>query len=304
MNILVVDDEPEMRGLIADYLRDIEGYSVQEAENGTDALENILPHNDFDLVLSDINMPGMKGFEFLSIVKQHYPKAKRLLITAYNVEDYLELAMKHDVGNVLVKSVPLNTTELSVMIHNLLSGDIFGASKYFENAEAHQEIAITKGDALELDVKKIVESLPGPFRTKRLELVVLEMLTNAVFYGIRKEKALHRESWDYRFSLSEEEAIKVSIFFDDHKCAVAVADNGGRLTKADVLYWLYRQVTPGEDQIPIGMYDEHGRGFYIARKYVDRVIINVARHRKTEIILMNYASGGSGGYKPLYINEI
>ncbi len=302
--ILVVDDEPEMRGMISDYLRDIEGYEVLEARDGADALENALPNSKVDLVLSDINMPIMKGFELLKIVKEHYPETKRLLITAYNVEDYLELAMKHDVGNVLIKTVPLDTKELSVVIKSLLNNDIFGADKYFQSEPSRRDFLIRRGDALEKDVHRIIGHLPENFQTKRLELVLLEMLTNAVFYGIRKETPRHREAWDYDFELSEENAIRVSVFYDDQKCAVMVTDNGGRLKKADVLYWLYRQVTSGEDDIPIGMFDEHGRGFYIARKYVDRVIVNVARDRKTEIILMNYSAGSGGGYKPLYINEL
>ncbi len=108
ITILVVDDEPEIRSLIADFLEDDEGYTVLTAEDGVDALENVLPHNTVNLVLSDINMPRMKGFELLNEVRESYPDIKRVLITAYNVEDYFELAMQHDVGNIFVKTTPFN----------------------------------------------------------------------------------------------------------------------------------------------------------------------------------------------------
>jgi CheY-like chemotaxis protein len=303
-NILVVDDEPEMRGLLADYLRDVEGYTVFEAQSGRDALDNVLPKQRVDLVLSDINMPAMKGFEFLNVVREKYPGTRRVLITAYNVEDYLELAMKHDVGNLLVKGIPPNTQELSVIISSLLKNDIFGAGKHFGSGSNHTSYKVRRGDQLETEVRKVVSDLPKPFQTRRLELVVLEVLTNAIFYGVRHETAHHRETWDYEFELPEEEAIEVSVFSDNEKCAVSVVDNGGRLKKADVLYWLYRQVTPGEGNAPIGMYDEHGRGFFIARKYVDRVVVNIERGKRTEVVLMNYLTGSSGVYKPLYINEL
>ncbi len=71
-NILIVDDEFEIREMIADYLRDSLGYNVLNAENGCDALE-ILKSNHIHLILSDINMPGMKGFDLLKDVKRAIP---------------------------------------------------------------------------------------------------------------------------------------------------------------------------------------------------------------------------------------
>lgn len=92
--------------MISDFLRDSESYNVLEAENGKEALE-ILKNNKTDLVISDINMPEMKGFDLLKEIKERFPLIKRVLITAYNVEDYLNLALKYDIGNIFVKTAPL-----------------------------------------------------------------------------------------------------------------------------------------------------------------------------------------------------
>ena len=81
ISVLVVDDEPEIREMLTDYLGDEEGYTVFTAEDGIDALENVLPYKKVDLVLSDINMPRMKGFELLNKVRELYPEIKRVLIT-------------------------------------------------------------------------------------------------------------------------------------------------------------------------------------------------------------------------------
>ncbi|MBN1578924.1 MAG: response regulator, partial [Chitinispirillaceae bacterium] len=105
--LLVVDDEFEIRSLIVEFLRDIEGYTVFEVENAQAALD-LLKHQPIDLILSDINMPGMKGFDLLREVRTGYPTIKRVLITAYNVEDYLEMALKYDIGNIFVKTTPFN----------------------------------------------------------------------------------------------------------------------------------------------------------------------------------------------------
>jgi CheY-like chemotaxis protein len=301
--ILVVDDEKEMREMIADYL-DGEGYKVLAAENGRVALEKYLPDHHIDLVLSDINMPEMKGFELLKEVRELYPAIKRVLITAYNVEDYLDLALKHDVGNIFVKSTPFNFRELSQVIENLLTGDVFGVEKYFEKPLIHKTFVIKKGNKLDMYANEIISQLPKLAKVKKVELVLIELLANAVFYGIRKEKADNKECWNYDFELDDDEAIYVTLMTDIEKFGVSIIDKGGRLKKNDVLYWINRQVTRDEAGVPLGVYDSHGRGFYIAREYIDRLIINIDKNNKTEVIIINYLSQAYRGYKPLFINEI
>jgi CheY-like chemotaxis protein len=304
IHILVVDDESEIRDMIVDYLSD-EGYSVHAAEDGQSALDDILGKRRIDLVLSDINMPGMKGFELLNKVREIYPDIKRVLITAYNVEDYLELAMKYDIGNIFVKTTPFNFQELYTMLENLLSGDIFGIQKYFPQPNSTLKTYIIKqGKHLESDAQLIVSQLPVVDATNKIELVLIELLANAIFYGIRKESADKKEEWTYNFELSEAEAIVVSSMYDSEKFAVSITDKGGKLKKNDVLYWLHRQLATDQAGLPLGIFDSHGRGFFIARQYIDRLIVNIDKNKKTEIIIVNYFSDAYHGFKPLYINEI
>jgi len=70
--ILVVDDEPGIRESLA-LLLSLEGYEVATAKDGFDALLQIkrsLP----DVIISDLNMPQMSGFEFLSVVRRRFPQ--------------------------------------------------------------------------------------------------------------------------------------------------------------------------------------------------------------------------------------
>jgi CheY-like chemotaxis protein len=70
--ILVVDDDSSVREIFANLLVSI-GYDVQVAEDGLGALlqlRKVLP----DAIISDLNMPRMSGFEFLSIVRRRFPK--------------------------------------------------------------------------------------------------------------------------------------------------------------------------------------------------------------------------------------
>jgi CheY-like chemotaxis protein len=303
IKILVVDDELEIREMISDYLRDTMGYTVFEAEDGAKALIT-LASNPIDLVLSDINMPGMKGFDLLKEVKETYPHIKRVLITAYNVEDYLDLALKYDIGNIFVKTAPFNFSELSSVLNNLINNDIFGLNQYFRSSVEYSRFKIRSSKRLDKDAEVIAKFIGDNDKVHRLELVIVELLTNAIFYGIRHEAPDRKELWAHDFVLPEDQAILVTVARDSEKYAISVSDIGGRLRKSDVLYWLNRQIARDQNGLPLGIYDSHGRGLFIARKYIDRLIINIDQKRKTEVIIINYFENTYKGYKPLYINEI
>ena len=70
--ILVVDDDPSIRTTIAMLLAD-EGYEVSTAVDGFDALLQ-MKSNLPELIVSDLNMPQMSGFEFLSVVRRRFPQ--------------------------------------------------------------------------------------------------------------------------------------------------------------------------------------------------------------------------------------
>lgn len=67
-SILIVDDEDNIRNLLAVYLRK-EGFQIYEADNGVEAL-NIVKSNEIDFIVLDIMMPMMDGFETLKILRK------------------------------------------------------------------------------------------------------------------------------------------------------------------------------------------------------------------------------------------
>jgi CheY-like chemotaxis protein len=70
--VLVVDDEPSIREVVARSLT-LRGYEVATAKHGFDAL--LLLRRDIpDVIISDLNMPNMSGFEFLSVVRRRFPQ--------------------------------------------------------------------------------------------------------------------------------------------------------------------------------------------------------------------------------------
>lgn len=81
-SILVVDDEAALADLSAEILSD-EGYQVITANNASEALE-AFKQNTFDLMLSDVIMPGMNGFELAEKVNTEYPNTKIIIVSGYN----------------------------------------------------------------------------------------------------------------------------------------------------------------------------------------------------------------------------
>jgi CheY-like chemotaxis protein len=77
--LLVVDDEPSIRNLLQASLSK-EGYEVRVANDGFDALAQMrgaLP----DLILTDLKMPNMSGFELLSVVRRRFPQVPTIAIS-------------------------------------------------------------------------------------------------------------------------------------------------------------------------------------------------------------------------------
>ncbi len=78
--ILVVDDESSIRCLLSDVLSS-EGFEVTEARDGQDSLDQ-MKHNNFDLVITDINMPRLDGIAMLKRMEKDGRKEKVIIMTA------------------------------------------------------------------------------------------------------------------------------------------------------------------------------------------------------------------------------
>ena len=99
--ILVVDDEMIVRDSLRDTLFE-EGFTVKAAESGARALE-MLAAESFDLMLSDIKMPGMDGVELIKAAKAAHPNLCVLMMTAYATVETAVEAMKIGALDYLVK---------------------------------------------------------------------------------------------------------------------------------------------------------------------------------------------------------
>jgi CheY-like chemotaxis protein len=300
--ILVVDDEAPIRDMLSDALR-IFGYEADTAPDGPSALLKLKVER-FDMILSDINMPHMTGFELLRKVEEAHPEVKRVLMTAYNLDDYMRMVRDHNVGNVITKTVPLNFKEIREIINSLLNNAIFGLEQYMLDPHSVQTFKLVEPSQIDEISESLSEHYSGTPTHNKFKVVLIELMTNALFYGARNEAGDKKQEWVKDFRLADEDAVIVTACHDKEKLGVSVLDGGGKLDKHTVLYWLDRQTTHDENGLPMGIFDYHGRGFFITRKYVDRFIINIEKGKRCECCIFNYFEEKYAGNKPLIINEI
>jgi DNA-binding response OmpR family regulator len=81
-----VDDEPSLTFLLAENLADLgPGYEIETCNSGAEALA-LNQARPFDIVIADLMMPGMNGFQLLQFLTQQQPHPKLILMTAYGNE--------------------------------------------------------------------------------------------------------------------------------------------------------------------------------------------------------------------------
>lgn len=115
MKILIVDDSKAMRMIVMRTLKQtgLSGYTTVEASNGMEALE-IINNDSPDLVLSDWNMPEMKGIELLEKVREAGNKVAFGFITSESSQETKDLAEKTGADFVITKPFTAETIETTL----------------------------------------------------------------------------------------------------------------------------------------------------------------------------------------------
>ena len=124
-SILVCEDDFAIKTMISTKLKQ-ENYSVYTAQNGQEAL-NLMEKQQIDLVISDIMMPEMDGYEFVQTLRETKHTLPILMITAKSQLESLETAFKLGVDDYMVK--PLRLEELVLRVKALLRRSQLEAEK-------------------------------------------------------------------------------------------------------------------------------------------------------------------------------
>jgi two-component system, NarL family, response regulator DesR len=119
MKLLLAEDQTMVRGALAALLA-LEGdYQITEAADGDKALA-LLKQLSFDLLLTDIEMPGATGIELAQYAQQHLPDTKVVIITTFGRAGYIKRALDAGVSGFLLKDAPI--TQLSSALKQVQAG--------------------------------------------------------------------------------------------------------------------------------------------------------------------------------------
>jgi len=176
INILWIDDEIDLLKVHI-YLLEEKGFHVFNANNVNDG-EEIIAHNNIDLVFLDENMPGISGLEFLPSMKKKYPHVPVVMVTKREEEDIMEEAIGNNIDGFLIK--PVNPNQILLTIKKLVQGKQIISEKTsmqyqtsFNKLSSNISIAKNFDDWVEI-YKEIV------YWEKKLELVANEQLLEII----------------------------------------------------------------------------------------------------------------------------
>ena len=152
--ILVVDDEARMRKLVKDFLT-IKGYQVIEAGDGEEAVEIFFQQKDIALILLDVMMPKMDGWEVLKTIRLH-SKVPIIMLTARGEErDELQgfdLGVDEYISKPFSPKILVARVEAILRRSNHVAGEVMNVGGIEINKAAHQ--VTIDGKPIELSYKE------------------------------------------------------------------------------------------------------------------------------------------------------
>ena len=117
IKILILDDEEHTRLGYAEVLK-LDGYDVETAENGEEALEKAL-NDKFDIIITDLRMPEVDGITFIQKLREHNINVPVLVITAFG--SYKTYKSAKNLGVIEYLNKPIRAKDLKSAIEKIVS---------------------------------------------------------------------------------------------------------------------------------------------------------------------------------------
>ena len=185
IKILVVDDEPRMRKLVKDFLS-AKGYEVLEAADGEEAVERFMGDREIALLILDVMMPKMDGWEVVKAVRQ-YSRVPIIMLTARGEERDELLGFKLGVDEYISK--PFSPKILVARVEALLRRSLPGAGQ--------QEILSAGGIVVDKTAHEVkIDGNPVELSFKEFELLAYFMENQGI--ALSREKILNNV-WNYDY---------------------------------------------------------------------------------------------------------
>lgn len=168
IQVLIVDDKKLFRTGLRAIFGDADGINTAgEASNGIEALERLHEHSEIQVVILDLNMPRMNGFDLTKKIRQDFPDVKILVFSWFDKEQYIKALVKMGVHGFISK----NSTSRNIVsaVRELANGNLFFRGKVKEildRIELNPRPKLTKREkeillliADDIPVKDIAEKL-------------------------------------------------------------------------------------------------------------------------------------------------
>jgi len=280
IKILIVDDSVSMvNGLVK--ILEVSGYEADPAYNGQDALRK-LSGKDYDVIVCDIEMPGMNGLDLLKNIRRDYDNLSFILMTGYLEQEYFIKAIQLGASDFIRK--PIDSEQLVKSIQLQVNKkkedwDYFNVS----NIASHMDIKFSlppqmfrQVDFIKIFTKFFKQNLN--IRNTVINEILLcleEMLYNAFIHGTlqlsMQERTLNYEDYkDLIFKKLQEpeianKKIHIRMSFNQEKqiMTIEVEDEG---VGFDYNLWLEKVKSNKSIQL-----DEYGRGISIIYHLTNKI---------------------------------
>jgi CheY-like chemotaxis protein len=328
--ILLVEDVESIQLAIRDFL--FARYEVQSVTTAEHALMTLAMAPDIDLLITDIKLPEMNGFELGRLARKLRPEIPIIIITSYDVNEFIDIIKEHGFSQIITKHGRMSLKEIEITVEKMLSQDIFGVQKYFpELREVEVSLAsfprtFANGVLYSARIKslhergELTDRIAAQFKSQKkapestTKLVLDEITSNAMFRAPVSDggefkyqtKNSHQDilQTHQNIVLDEEDRFTLQFGISDEWIVMACIDPHGRLTKKEILYRLHRHLTLDPNTgLPAGLHDSHGRGIFLLREQLSSLVFNIDRGRKTEVICF-YNSAAAQAYKNISVYEI
>ncbi len=187
--ILVVDDEPLTLELIVEGLTD-RGYSIDVAASGTEAIAKA-EGTSYDVVITDLNMPGMDGMEVLDHFNENRPGTLVILLTAFGTIETAVQAVKRGAFDYLTK--PAKLDEIIIILQRAEELNALKEENELLRSQIQQRFANIVGQSTPM--QKLYRTIQRVSRTATTVLILgesgtgKELIANAIHYhSDRKDK--------------------------------------------------------------------------------------------------------------------
>jgi CheY-like chemotaxis protein len=269
------------------------GYGVELCESAYDAMKK-LKAMDFDLVVSEVELPGNNAFDLYTYIRRNYPYIPTIMTTEKRIDTFFDIIFEEGIGNVLCK--PIRKDEMLKLAEKLITKkNIFGLNHYLDGIQETKKIQITNSNQIKSASATVISEIKKwGFKIKTetsMSLILNEMMINAVYHSHGLSDAKEQR---LPVQLGEGECVDVFFAKASDKYGIAIDDYKGKLSKMIILDTinkvikqniLLNEALVSETDMP-PLISETGRGIDFVRKLVGECYFIIEKNVRTEVILI------------------